>query len=296
MAASGADSNPVRRDVAALAGETPTMPVPEPDTVRRGYPHLIVPVGLRFTLGWQDTRKDGPCFVVAQAMNTTTYKVLDRFPLTEKGWGKAWADLANRDASAAQAVADKLQQPAREAAAHKAEAELQAQVFDVFASAGQRTVFRNLHVQVLNELGRVYTSGFENAATRTSTARPLGPLAGAEATVTDGSQAWSPGRAMLMPIALAPLATKTQADAVVVFRDGTVHTAALDGNYAVRLAQREAAEFNALAMAADNLARQSAGSDGDPANRLRKLDELRTAGLLTEEEYAAKRAEIIDTL
>ena len=65
--------------------------------------------------------------------------------------------------------------------------------------------------------------------------------------VTDGAQAWSPGRAMFLPIGLAGLATKTKAHAAIVFPDGTVHTAALDNNNAVRQAQLQVVRFNALA-------------------------------------------------
>src|SRR5690348_9536918 len=36
----------------------------------------------------------------------------------------------------------------------------------------------------------------------------LGPLAGAQAQLTDGSQAWSPGRAVFLPLSFAGLATK----------------------------------------------------------------------------------------
>jgi hypothetical protein len=69
----------------------------------------------------------------------------------------------------------------------------------------------------------------------------LGPVAGAEVMVTDGAQAWSPGRAMFLPIGLAGLATKTTADAAVVFPDGTVHTHALNSNAEVREAQKQVA-------------------------------------------------------
>ena len=37
-------------------------------------------------------------------------------------------------------------------------------------------------------------------------------------------------------------------------------------------------------------------TDSDPAVRLRKLQELRDANLLTQEEYETKRAEIISSL
>jgi Short C-terminal domain len=119
----------------------------------------------------------------------------------------------------------------------------------------------------------------------------LGPLAGAEARLTDGSQAWSPGRAAFMPLALAGLATKTKATAFVIFADGTYAESALDGNAAVRAAQAEAVRFNLMA------GRREATADPEPqedtAATLRKLAALRDEGLLTDEEYAAKRAEVI---
>ena len=98
---------------------------------------------------------------------------------------------------------------------------------------------------------------------------------------------------MFLPIGLAGLATKTKADAAVVFPDGTVHTVALDGNNAVREAQKQVVQFNALAGAAAPTATET-GSD--PAVRLRKLQELRDAGLLTQEEYETKRAEVINSI
>jgi hypothetical protein len=75
----------------------------------------------------------------------------------------------------------------------------------------------------------------------------LGQLAGAEARLTDGSQAWSPGRAVFMPVGFTGLATKTKATAFVIFADGTYHEATLNGNAAVRGAQAEAVKFNLLA-------------------------------------------------
>jgi hypothetical protein len=48
----------------------------------------------------------------------------------------------------------------------------------------------------------------------------LGQLAGAEARLTDGSQAWSPGRAVFLPVGFTGLATKTKATAFVIFATG----------------------------------------------------------------------------
>lgn len=120
-------------------------------------------------------------------------------------------------------------------------------------------------------------------------ATPLGPLAGAEARLTDGSQAWSPGRAVFLPVGLAGLATKTKAAAFVTFADGTFRETALNGNAAVRAAQAEAVKFNLLA----GTAAPAAVHQGDAASALRTLVSLHNEGLLTDQEFAAKRAEII---
>jgi hypothetical protein len=117
----------------------------------------------------------------------------------------------------------------------------------------------------------------------------LGPLAGAEARLTEGSQAWSPGRAVFMPVGFTGLATKTKATAFVIFADGTYHETPLNGNAAVRAAQAEAVKFNLLAGAPAPPAQQQE----DVAVVLRKLASLHDERLLTDEEFAAKRAEVI---
>jgi hypothetical protein len=280
-----------RHEVAVPGVVAPAMPQPSPHTLE-SYPYLIPGTNQRYFLGWQDRKKDGPCFVVARngAMGP---KVLDRFPLTKDGWSRAWAALVQLDAGAAEATAEKLQEMFAAAAAQQAEMDRRAQVYEAIVNAGGAAVFNLLGVQVWVGDGNVYTIGLRNDQTKTNTSRVLGPLAGAQAMVTDGSQAWSPGRAMFLPIGLAGLATKTMADAAVVFADGAVHTAPLDGNYAVREAQKQVVQFNALAGATTPAATETGG---DPAVRLRKLQELRDAGLLTQDEYETKRAEIINSI
>jgi hypothetical protein len=280
------------RQEAADAVAVPAMPQPPGDTLWR-TPYLILGIQtLPYAVGWQDTKKDGPCFLVAR-IGAMGEKVLDRFPLTVDGWTRAWATLVNLDASAAQATAETLQEWSAAAATRKAEVGRRTQVYEAFASAGGATVFQQLGVQVLAGNDEVYTIGLHNAAAKTNTSRLLGPLAGSQAMVTDGSQAWSPGRAMFLPVGLTGLATKTKADAAVVFPDGTVHTTPLDGNYAVREAQKQVVQFNALAGAT---APATTETGTDPADRLRKLQELRDAGLLTQDEYETKRAEIIRSI
>jgi hypothetical protein len=104
------------------------------DTLWRS-PNLIPVTGQRYTLGWQDAKKDGPCFLVARIGVTGGEKVLDRFPLTESGWVRAWSALVELDASAARAVGKVLQERRASHAALAAEAERQAQVDELEARA-----------------------------------------------------------------------------------------------------------------------------------------------------------------
>jgi hypothetical protein len=253
----------------------------------------------RHGLGRQDSRREGHCFALLRFGALAGEKVLERFPLTEDGWARAWAALDSLDRDAAAATRKTLEQRAARQATHAAERQRRAAVYEALMGDGaSRTLFCVLGVQVLADSGEIYTIGTDNPLAKTTTSRLLGLLAGAEAIVTDGSQAWSPGRAVLMPVALAGLATKTKAHAAVVFANGHVHTTELDGNSAVREAQLQTVQlqtvqFNALVGAA---VVPVASAVDDPAVKLRKLKEMLDEGLLTQDEYTAKRTEVIKSL
>jgi hypothetical protein len=93
------------------------------------------------------------------------------------------------------------------------------------------------------------------------TSRPLGRLAGAEAQLSDSTRHRRIGGPVSATVLTAPvlgplalvgmLGKKSKAFAFVVFPDGTVHEKKLDGNMAIRNAQREVVQFNAMARAAD---------------------------------------------
>jgi len=173
-----------------------------------------------------------------------------------------------------------------------AETGRRAKLYETFIRAGTATIFRALGVQILAGDDTVYTIGSHDPLTQTNSSRPLGLLAGAEAMVTDGSHVRINGRAMLLPLALTALATMTMADAAVVFPDGTVHAHALHGNSEVCAAQKQVVRFNALAGAATP---EATRLDHGHVAKLQNLQGLRAAGLLNQEEYDARRAEIISS-
>jgi hypothetical protein len=104
------------------------MPAVSPDTLWRS-PNLIPVTGQRYTLGWQDAKKDGPCFLLVRT-GVMSEKILDRFPLTQNGWGRAWNALVKLDADAAQAVAKALQDSRDAAAKSQAASELEARTLN----------------------------------------------------------------------------------------------------------------------------------------------------------------------
>jgi len=175
------------------------------------------------------------------------------------------------------------------------------EVYEEFIRTGSIRTFPALGVQIVPAGGeKVYTIGPHDQWKKTNGSRLLGSLAGAQATVTDGSQAWSPGRAMFLPVALAGLATTAKANAAVVFPDGTVHTRALNGGSEIREAQVQVVQFNALAASNQPAYGAASGPAGglaqDPAGiaaELERLTTLRASGALDEEEFRAAKARII---
>ncbi len=92
-----------RHEVIGALAKAPAMPVLPPDSRWRSS-NFFWFTGHRHNIGWQDSKEAGPCFIVVR-IRAFGEKVLDRFPLTQDGWSRAWAALVNLDAGAAQAVA-----------------------------------------------------------------------------------------------------------------------------------------------------------------------------------------------
>jgi len=168
-----------------------------------------------------------------------------------------------------------------------------ATLYERFARARTVTIFEALGVQILTDGDTVYTIGSHDPLTQTNSSQLLGLLGGAEAMVTDGSPGRDPGHAVFWPLSLTAGSTETVANAVIVFPDGTVHAYPLHGSGEIRAAQKQVMQFNTLAgTAAPETSTMNAGRAG----RLRELQELWEAGLLSQEEYDAKRAEIIASI
>src|SRR5262249_25155004 len=103
----------------------PPMPVPASHELA-SWPVLFV-YSRHPSVGWQSrpAAKGGPCFLVGRETAITgSLKVLERFPLTEEGWTRAWRYLLERDKTLEAQLRDVLAARASDDAALAALAEL----------------------------------------------------------------------------------------------------------------------------------------------------------------------------
>src|SRR5712691_10504644 len=95
-----------------IGAPVPAMPRIGTNEIWFDSPFLVVDSGQRYSIGWQrwSERKGGPGFVVVRLTSLGSVKMLERFPLTDDGWGRAWQALIKLDAPAAETVRVKLRE------------------------------------------------------------------------------------------------------------------------------------------------------------------------------------------
>jgi Short C-terminal domain len=296
----------------------PEAPDIQPYEFRPGPPFILSKFQWKYSLGWQERpeRKGGSGFVVVQRGYITPIKVLERFPLTPDGWASAWRALVKLDPASAQHVLERLNE---RAAVQRASGQPSADLAWLRQRQREGDQKRSQQVERVNEARSRYKSAIHLRALGVAICggevyreepfglhNRLGPLAGAHAEVTGGQSGRrrsgavraldaATAAAVIGPAGLAAGASRkaVRGTAFVIFADSTVHEAAMADQATLVRAQADAIRFNALAAASSQTPTETVT---DPAVRLRKLQELRDAGLLTREEYETKRAEVIDSI
>jgi Short C-terminal domain len=197
------------------------------------------------------------------------------------------------------------------------DAELRRKVFDRYRQQSDQRMKQVKQRSSLQALGVIVKA---DGTVCTTMGRRLGPLAGAHAEVTNPSRHHRAGAAVSASVltmgtglgptgALVGLSKKSIAMGVVVFPDGTLHQHRLDGAWAVQRAEVAAVAFNAMAHTAggggslpvtqEYLAGAQAGVAATPgpvvsaADEIKKLAELHAAGILTDDEFAAKKKQLL---
>jgi hypothetical protein len=87
----------------------PEMPVILPSEQVPGAPYPLLD-GPSPTLGWdfRPPAKGGPAFVIVRRTGLGSLKVVDRFPLTEDGWARAWQALVMQNPAAVPQILARL--------------------------------------------------------------------------------------------------------------------------------------------------------------------------------------------
>ena len=93
----------------------PARPQIEPREMSTGGPVVLergAGAGWKHALGWEDRpeRRGGHCFIIVKA-TFTSFRVIQRFPMSDAGWRQAWKALVELDqdgaAKALEALADR---------------------------------------------------------------------------------------------------------------------------------------------------------------------------------------------
>ena len=285
--------------------EVPAAPVPRREELWASVPFPLLD-GLPHSIGWQNWRekKGGLRFVTLRLGHFGVYKPVNRYPMSAEGWVEAWREFVALDPAAAERVRERLAQRSAALTAAPPEPVVAADTPPAkterwLARVAMTNTFAGLGVGVRN--GEVY---------RYPTFRPpaLGLVQGAHAELIDPTKVQMVRAGLtsglvfgplIGPVALAPgLLRKSKSVAFVVCANGNFHEHKLDGTSAILAGRRDAARFNVLAGPEVAPAPPSAQRPAlrAPAERLAEVSRLHDHGLLTDEEYEAKRAEIISEL
>jgi hypothetical protein len=296
----------------------PPVPLIGPSEQLRETPYPLLD-GLSPTIGWHFRHQgnEGPAFVILRRSAFGSLKVVESFPLTEDGWAKAWKSLAKQNPAAVPKVLETLatrQADASRLSRHSQETdELDAQtlvslpavaylggyVSSTGIFAGQRYDVRFLEdrlwvlpcrqAEVLAEVPYAQIEDVEIGGP--------GLVKTGGGFVGGGFGVQGAAEGMAIAAVLNALTTRTSITTILRIQ-GTgcelflLHTKATPAQLRIELSRPLAAIRST--QATPPAVTTATGSD--PAARLRKLQELRDAGLLTQDEYETRRTEIINSI
>jgi hypothetical protein len=286
----------------------PARPQIEPREMYTGGPFVLglgTGTGMKYGLGWiqRSERRGGPCFLIVRVTFTENIRTVERFPLTDAGWARAWKALVKLDKYAAARTLDVLAARDRTAARRAEMAELTGQTVAVMP--GVSYIPGSGELPGLDGGSRI---DVRFLAGRVVFAAPGSPRVLAEFSYPDvaaveishaRARRWTPGQQAALGFAfgleIGMMASQaTRIKTVVRFETGDCELFLVDeqtqpDELRMRLspalwAIREARETAGRPGLADG----AAAGAGDPASvvdQLAKLAGLLESGLLTREEF-----------
>jgi hypothetical protein len=83
----------------------PATPSVRPDELWEGSPNVLFADG-RYLIGWlgRPEKKGGPVFVIVRQGKFDRRTIVERYPMTDDGWSKAWRAFVKFDPAAGEKV------------------------------------------------------------------------------------------------------------------------------------------------------------------------------------------------
>ncbi len=105
----------------------PATPLVRSDELWQGTPNVLFADG-RYTIGWlgRPEKKGGPVFVTVRQGMFDGRKIVERYPMTDEGWSKAWRAFVRLDPATASKVYRRYSPAARNVTGTGARGELDA--------------------------------------------------------------------------------------------------------------------------------------------------------------------------
>jgi hypothetical protein len=298
--------------------DIPPAPVPRPSETWMGIPHALV-AGSRYSIGWQGwpEKKGGPGFVTLRRGAMGSHKVLNRYPLTDEGWAEAWREITAFEPATAEQVRDVLSQ---RAAADRAFQELQrlndgslAYLREVpylggFVPRAELAAGKPYDVRFLEDRIAVFPPGGIKPLAKVPYSQVAAVEVGGPGLTKSGGGFVGGGfgvagavEGMAIASVLNALTTRVKIKTVIRVEATQaelffLHTLIEPEALRIELSRALGAIRQAKPVPSEPGGGEDRPHQKSAAERLVEVTRLHDAGLLTDEEYRAKRAEIISQL
>jgi len=272
-------------------------------------PRVLVDAG-RYTIGWQrwPDKKGGPSFVTVRRSSLGSFKIVERFPLTDDGWARAWRALVSLEPTTAEQALVALARRAEEDSGFRERMDLDARSLGYlpevifiggYLTGADLTAGHAYELRFLTDRLSVFPRGSLQALAEFSYA----DLEAVEVAGPGRVRKWSPGQQAMLAAAFGYTGAlvaygstriktfvRTQtADSELYF----LHTSLLPEDLRIQLSRGLGAvrEANASSTAPEG----SQGHQGPASfvDELSRLAGLLDSGLLTREEFEHLKARLI---
>jgi hypothetical protein len=304
----------------SAAAEIPPAPVPRESELWVNVPFALDPLfrngfvrGAPYSIGWRNwpVKQGGPGYVVIRRSTLGAQKVVHRYPLTEQGWAEAWRELVSLAPDTVERVRDVLGQRADTSPGPDELQRLNTSSFayldhvaylggfapGVELAAGRRYDVRFLEDRIALYYPNQFTPLVEVPYSEVVTVDVGGPGLTKTGGGFIGGGFGVAGAAEGMAVAAVLNALTTRVEIKTVVRVEASHaelffllTMIEPGPLRIALSPA----LGAIRQAKSHLPQLAASRT--PAERLADITRLHSEGLLTDEEYQVKRAEIISQL